>query len=82
MTRWRISVLLTGILVVMLAVVVLRTETTRLNYQMSKLERDIRELQQTVDGRRLELARRRSAVLLSNGDRNRDSGKTAPDGSQ
>jgi hypothetical protein len=55
MTLVRTVVLLGGALVVMLAVVVLRAETTRLHYQLSQYEREAVTLRDELRRMNLEL---------------------------
>ncbi len=56
----RLTVVLGLALVSMLAVVVLRAESTRLNYELSRLDHDAELLQRDIEDRRLELIRMRS----------------------
>lgn len=56
----RLTVVLGLALVSMLAVVVLRAESTRLNYELSRLDHDVELLQRDIEDRRLELIRMRS----------------------
>ena len=64
MTLTRTVVLLSGTLAVMLTVVILRTETTRLHYRLSQLDRQERALQQQLREKELELARLRNPALI------------------
>jgi hypothetical protein len=66
MTLTRIIVLVVGVLAVMLAVVILRAETTRIHYQVSNLERRDDVLRQQLLRERLALQRARSPVALLN----------------
>ncbi|MBN2445334.1 MAG: hypothetical protein JXO22_01315 [Phycisphaerae bacterium] len=64
MTLARTVVVLGGTLAVMLVVVVLRTETSRLHYQMSQLDREAAVLRQQLRERELELARLRNPARI------------------
>ncbi len=64
MTLLRTIVVLSGGLVVMLVVVVLRTETTRLHYEVSQRERQAEGLHQQMRESELELARLRNPMLI------------------
>lgn len=57
-------VVLSGGLAVMLVVVVLRTETTRLHYEVSQRERQTEGLHQQLRESELELARLRNPMLI------------------
>lgn len=64
MTLFRILVVLAGALVLLLTVVILRAETTRLHYEVSGCEREAEALQQQLLEAELELARLRNPVRL------------------
>lgn len=64
MTLPRMILILSGALVVLLTVVVLRTETTRLHADIARVEREARELQRQVHAAEVELARLRNPMLL------------------
>jgi len=60
----RLATILLGALLVMLAVVVLRTQTARIEHQTSVLDRQAVRLWQELRSREMELARLRSPVLI------------------
>lgn len=64
MTLFRTIVVLIAALVVMLTVVILRAETTRLHYAISQQERRAAELRQSLRTAELELARLRNPILI------------------
>jgi hypothetical protein len=64
MSLARIVVLAFGATAVMLAVVVLRAETTRLHYERSQLDRQADVLRREIEEGKLELARLRDPALL------------------
>ncbi len=64
MTVFRMTVVLAGGLVLLLAVVVLRAETTRLHYEVSRCERQAESLRQQLLEAELELARLKNPVRL------------------
>lgn len=64
MTLFRIIVVLTGALVVMLLVVMLRAETTRLHYEISECERQADQYREQLRALELELARLRNPVVI------------------
>lgn len=64
MTLWRTIVILAGGLVVLLLVVILRAETTRLHYEISRLEHEANGYRQRLREAELELARLRNPMLL------------------
>jgi hypothetical protein len=64
MTLWRTIVFLGVLAAVMLTVVVLRAETTRLNYRLSELDREAEGIRQQLREKELELARRRHPMLI------------------
>ncbi len=64
MTLGRIFALLAGAFVVMLLVVMLRTETTRENRKLAQLDREEQELLTRIQAVRVELARWRSPTLI------------------
>lgn len=64
MTLGRTAALLTGALAVMLTVVVLRAETTRLHFELVRLERRAATLRQELREKELELARLRNPARI------------------
>lgn len=64
MTLFRIIVILAAGLVMMLFVVILRAETTRLHYEISQRERQAGEYRQQLREAQLELARLRNPMLI------------------
>jgi hypothetical protein len=64
MTLFRMIVILVGGLVLLLAVVILRAETTRLHYEISKCERSADGLRQQLVEKELELARLRNPARI------------------
>lgn len=64
MTVWRTVVILAGALLVMLATVVLRAETTRVHYELSALESEAEALRQSLREEELCLARLKNPVLI------------------
>lgn len=64
MTLVRMVVLLVGGLIVMLCVVVLRAETTRLHFEISQCEREVATLRQRLCAAELELARLHNPVMI------------------
>lgn len=61
--RWLILVLAT-VLVAMMAVVLLRAETTRVHYELSQLDRQAGVLRQELREKELELARLANPALI------------------
>jgi len=64
MTLARMIVILLGALLLMLAVVVLRAETTRLHYQLSQIDQQADLLWQELREEELELQRLRNPAVL------------------
>lgn len=64
MTLWRIIIIIGGALLLMLCVVTLRTETTRLHYVISQHEQRVTELRQKLRQAELELAQLKNPLLL------------------
>jgi hypothetical protein len=64
MTLFRMMVVLAGGLVLLLAVVIVRAETTRLHYEVARCERAADELQQQLVEAELELARLRNPTRI------------------
>ena len=63
-TLTRVIVVLVGGVVLLLAVVILRAETTRLHYAIARCERDADEIRQQVVEAELELARLRNPTRI------------------
>lgn len=61
--KWLIPVLATAI-TAMMAIVLLRAETTRLHYQLSQLDRRAAVLRQELREKELELARLRNPAVI------------------
>ena len=64
MTLFRTIVVLLGGLVLMLCVVILRAETTRLHYEISQCERRADDCRQRLREAELELARLRNPMMI------------------
>ena len=64
MTLLRMIVFLAGGLVLLLAVVILRAETTRLHYEIARCERDADQIRQQLLEAELELARLRNPTRI------------------
>ena len=64
MTLFRMIVILAGALVLLLIVVILRAETTRLHYEISQLERETEQYRQQWRESELELARLRNPMVI------------------
>ncbi len=64
MTLLRTISVLAGALVVMLAVVILRAETTRLHYEISRREARVQRCRQQLREAELELARLRNPMMI------------------
>lgn len=64
MTLTRILALLLGALLIMLCVVTLRAETTRVHSRLALLDRSEQDLREQVRSEELELARWRSPTLI------------------
>jgi hypothetical protein len=64
MTLFRVIVVLVGGLALLLLVVILRAETTRLHYSIARCERDADEIRQQVVEAELELARLRNPTRI------------------
>lgn len=64
MTLARTVVLLAGALAVMLTMVIIRAETTRLHFEYRQLEREAAALRQTLREKELELARLRNPARI------------------
>ncbi len=64
MTVFRMIVILVGGLAILLLVVILRAETTRLHYEISKCERAADALRQDLQEAELELARLRNPMRI------------------
>lgn len=64
MTLLRMIVIFVGALVLLLSVVVLRAQTSRLHYEIARCQRQTEELQQELIDAELELARLRSPTRL------------------
>jgi hypothetical protein len=60
----RLVFLLTAVFAALIAVVVLRGETTRLHYQLSQLDRRAEVLRQELREKELELVRLRNPALI------------------
>jgi hypothetical protein len=63
-TLSRIIIVLVGGMALLLLVVILRAETTRLNYAIARCERDADEIRQQVVEAELELARLRNPTRI------------------
>jgi len=63
-TLFRTIVILAGGLVLMLSVVILRAETARLHYEISRYERRADECSQQLREAELELARLRNPMMI------------------
>jgi len=64
MTLFRIIVVLGGALALLLVVVILRAETTRLHYAIARCERDGDQLRQQIVEAELELSRLRNPTRI------------------
>jgi cell division protein FtsL len=64
MTLFRMMIVLAGGLVLLLAVVIVRAETTRLHYEVARCERSADELRQQLVEAELELARLRNPTRI------------------
>ena len=64
MSLFRMIVLLAGTLLVLLTIAILRVETTRLHYDISRIERQITEQRQQLRASEIELARLQSPMFL------------------
>ena len=64
MTLLRIIVILAGALALMLAVVILRTETARLHYRISRLQDETGRMHEQLRDANLEIARLRNPMLI------------------
>lgn len=64
MTLLRSAVLLAGALIVMLSVIMLRTETTRTNYRISRFDQQADALRQQLRDEELKLQRLRNPALI------------------
>lgn len=64
MTLFRMIVVLIGALAVLLCVVILRAETTRLHYEISQCERRVEACCQRLREAELELARLRNPMMI------------------
>jgi hypothetical protein len=64
MTLFRVIVVLVGGLALLLVVVILRAETTRLHYSIARCERDADEMRQQLVEAELELARLRNPTRI------------------
>jgi hypothetical protein len=64
MTLFRTIVVMVGGLLLMLTVVILRAETTRLHYEVSQCERRADECRQRLREGELELARLRNPMVI------------------
>jgi hypothetical protein len=64
MTLFRTIVILVGGLLIMLTVVILRAQTTRLHYEISQCERRTDQYRQQLHDGELELARLRNPMMI------------------
>lgn len=64
MTLFRLFVTMLGGLAIVLAVVILRAETTRLHYEVSQREREAEELRLALRECELQLARERNPMVI------------------
>ena len=64
MTLFRMIIVLAGGLVLLLAIVIVRAETTRLHYEISRCERTADDVRQQLVEAELELARLRNPTRI------------------